>query len=308
MIIRYGTQNTQIDITPTVYTRCMKSSIIYIPPDDNKRATLFTDPLYGILKSVFIDANEYKADTPIYIDTVSNTVYTENVPPHIAEVYPEAVLASLHKKLILRHGSFRDEFSEQKMAVRFLHESDKVLEIGGNIGRNSLIIASLVKDSLVTLESDPGIARQLEENRDANGMRFAIEASALSLRPLIQKGWDTVVSDVVLDGYKKVPTITLDELRKKYPMPFTALVLDCEGAFYYILHDMPEILDGIQTILMENDYRNESHKEYIDSTLRQKGFTCVYTEALGSEYDYLHFPCKSNFFEAWRLETLPKIE
>ena len=177
-----------------------------------------------------------------------------------------------------------------------------MLEIGGNIGRNSLIIASLLReDSLVTLESDPGIARQLEENRDANGMRFAIEASALSLRPLIQKGWDTMVSDVVLDGYKKVPIISLIDLRKKYPIPFTALVLDCEGAFYYILQDMPEILDGIHTILMENDYRDVSHKEYIDTTLRQKGFTCVYTEALGSEYNFLQFPCQSNFFEAWRL-------
>jgi len=301
MIITYGTRETQIDITHTVYSTCMKSSIIYIPSGDNERAKLFTDPIYGILKSVFIDATEYKANTPIYIDTVSNTVYTENVPPHIAEVYPEAVLASLHMKLVIRHGSFRDEFSEQKMAVRFLRESDKVLEIGGNIGRNSLIIASLVQDSLVTLESDPEIARQLEENRDANGMRFAIEASALSLRPLIQKGWDTVVSDVVLDGYKKVPTLSLEELRKKYPIPFTALVLDCEGAFYYILHDMPDILDGIHTILMENDYYNVSHKEYIDATLRQKGFTCVYTEELGPEYAYKNFPFHSTFFEAWRL-------
>lgn len=301
MRITYGTQQTQIDITNTVYTRCMKSSIIYIPPDDNKRALLFTDPIYGILKSIFIDTKEYGADTPVYIDTLTNTVYTETIP-HIAKVYPEAVLASLHKKLVLRHGSFRDEFSEQKMAVQFLRESDKVLEIGGNIGRNSLIIASLLReDSLVTLESDPGIARQLEENRDANGMRFAIEASALSLRPLIQKGWDTMVSDVVLDGYKKVPTLSLIDLRKKYPIPFTALVIDCEGAFYYILQDMPEILDGIHTILMENDYRDVSHKEYIDATLRQKGFTCVYTEALGSEYDFLQFPCKSNFFEAWCL-------
>lgn len=287
----------------------MKSSIIYIPPGDNERAKLFTDPIYGILKSIFIDAKEYGADTPVYIDTLTNTVYTETIP-HIAKVYPEAVLASLHKKLVLRHGSFRDEFSEQKMAVQFLRESDKVLEIGGNIGRNSLIIASLLReDSLVTLESDPGIARQLEENRDANRMKFAIEASALSLRPLIQKGWDTMVSDVVLDGYKKVPIISLIDLRKKYPIPFTALVLDCEGAFYYILQDMPEILDGIHTILMENDYRDVTHKEYIDTTLRQKGFTCVYTEALGSEYNFLQFPCQSNFFEAWRLtETHPRIE
>jgi hypothetical protein len=64
---------------------------------------------------------------------------------------------------------------------------------------------------------------------------------------------------------------------------------------------MPSILDGIHTILMENDYYTLSHKEYINKTLVERGFTCVYKEALGAEYDYKKFPCKKNFFETWKL-------
>jgi FkbM family methyltransferase len=185
---------------------------------------------------------------------------------------------------------------EQKMAVQYLTGDEKVLEIGGNIGRNSLIIASLLKNdkNLVTLECDPNIAKQLTENRDINNFQFHIENSALSKRKLIQKKWDTIPSDVLLDEYQWVNTISLDDLRAKYAINFDTLVLDCEGAFYYILMDMPEILDGINLIIMENDYWDLSKKEYVNMVLTEKGFHVDYTEGGGWG------PCFNNFFEVWK--------
>jgi len=306
MLITYGLPSVKVDITDLLYKN-MRSVIVYIPPDDNVRAKLFTDPIFGTVKSIFINGNSYSANTPIFIDTVTESVYTESIPEYIRDIYPEesllATLYSLQNKLVLRHGTLREEFPEQKMAVRFLKGMEKVLEIGGNVGRNSLIIASLVpQETFVTLESDPNIAKQLEENRDANSMRFHIESSALSMRPLIQKGWDTIVSETVLDGYKKVNTITLDELREKYKIDFDTLVLDCEGAFYYILHDMPSILDGITTVIMENDYRNMGHKLFIDDSLKERGFSCVYTESLDSRLSFMNFPCEKEFFQVWQLQ------
>lgn len=303
MQIRYGTHSVSIDITDLVF-KAARSGIIYIPPNDDRRAKLYTDPAFGRRKHVFLHEKnvirEYDADTSVFIDTIDYQVYTYAIPFHISELYAdecvEIKLAALHRSLTLRHGSFRDEDPEQRMAVRFLKGTENVLEIGGNIGRNSLIIASIA-NSLVTLESDPGIAKQLEENRDINGLTFAIEPAALSLRPLIQRGWDTMVSENLLEGYKWVKTITLPELRAKYE--FDTLVLDCEGAFYYILKDMPEILEGITKILMENDYYTVEHKEFIDATLKEHGFTCIYTEALGPEYAYKKFPFEKNFFETW---------
>ena len=309
MNIIYGIQGSQIDVTSILMSTHMKSFVIYIPPDDNVRAKLFTDPIFGKLKFIFVNGQSYGADTPIFIDTVTKMVHTITIPDYVTALYPEEALAAklsaIHRNLTLVHGSFRDEFPEQKMAVRFLKPDDRVLEIGGNVGRNSLIIGSIVnQNSLVVLESDPNIAKQLEENRDANGMTFAIEASALSARPLVQRGWDTMVSDTVPEGYKRVNTISLSSLRAKYPnaAPFNTLVLDCEGAFYYILTDMPDIIDGITTIIMENDYYDRSHKEYIDATLTSRRFTCVYSEALGPEYAFKKFPFSSNFFEVWQIE------
>jgi len=198
--------------------------------------------------------------------------------------------------LRLNYGSFYEELPEQRMSVRYLTGKEKVLEIGGNIGRNSLIIACLLanQQNLVTLESNLEIAAQLKENRDANQLQFHIETSALSKRKLIQKGWDTLPSDTLQEGYSWVNTMTLDEIQTKYNIVFDTLVLDCEGAFYYILMDMPEILANINLIIMENDYYDISRKQYVDEVLTQNGFYRDYAEGGGWG------PCTDYFFEVWK--------
>lgn len=184
------------------------------------------------------------------------------------------------------------------MAVRYLNGNEKVLEIGGNIGRNSLVIGHILKENnnsnFVTMESDSDIANQLRENRDLNGLGFYIENSALSKRKLIQHGWDTFESDVLKDGYKAVKSITLDELYSKYNIIFDTMVIDCEGAFYYILIDFPEILNNINLIIMENDYYDISHKVYVDDILKKNNFYRDHAEGGGWG------SCADYFFEVWK--------
>ena len=204
-------------------------------------------------------------------------------------------LKKLHKKLKIKYGNFNEELPEQEMTVRYLTGDEKVLEIGGNIGRNSLIIASIINNNnFVSLESDTDISKQLEENMNLNNFKFHIENSALSKRKLIQKGWDTKPSNVLENGYKWVNIINFEELNRKYNIVFDTLVLDCEGAFYYILKDMPEILNNIKLIIMENDYHDISHKKYVDSVLKKYYFFCDYTRGGGWGC------CKNNFFEVWK--------
>jgi FkbM family methyltransferase len=194
-----------------------------------------------------------------------------------------------------------NELNEQRMTVRYLTGKEKVLEIGGNIGRNSLVIASILKQQnniyFVVLECDPNTASQLVENRNRNNMQFHVENSALSKRNLIQKGWTTIESDVLLDGFQPVNTITYQQLVAKYNIRFDTLVLDCEGAFYYILLDMPEVLDNIKLIIVENDYLDTSQKKYVDWVLIQNGFYVDYVESGGWGADT---PCYMNFYEVWK--------
>ena len=309
--IKYGSLYKTIDITQIALEKCKTANYIYIPAGDVIRATIFGDPLPGILKSIFVIEKENEIVKDIHIindrdvliiDICNSIMYKElsSVPFELklnfGLIYNVDKLIKLHNKLQIRHGDFNSELPEQMMAINNITGNEKVLEIGGNIGRNSLIIASLLKDSrnLVTLECDSDIATQLTENRDINNLQFYIEKSALSNRKLIQKGWDTIVSDELLPGYKPVNTITLEELNNKYNIEFDTLVLDCEGAFYYILLDMPELVTNINLIIMENDYHNLEHKLYIDNKLREEKFEVVYSQIGGWG------PCYNNFFEVWK--------
>ena len=184
------------------------------------------------------------------------------------------------------------------MATRYLTGNEKVLEIGGNIGRNSLVIASILNkvgnSKLVTLESNTAIYKELLYNREINQLEFYIENSALSKRKLIQSHWYSEVSDIVKPGYFPVNIMTYADLLEKYNIQFDTLVLDCEGAFYYILKDMPEVLDHVTLIIMENDYWDIAQKEYLDSVLLSHNFHADYTEAGGWG------PCESCFFQVWK--------
>jgi FkbM family methyltransferase len=291
MKIYYGIENNHIDITSICLEYLMMNNVICIPCNDVIRSKFFTDPLPNILKKIFIDNNgftEYDHFTSIKINMLTNEIHTTNESDIVNKT------KTIQTNLQLNYGSFNDEMPEQKMSVRYLTGNEKVLEIGGNIGRNSLIISSIVGSNLVTLESDVTIANQLRENRELNHLSFHIENSALSNRKLIQAGWDTIPSDTLQEGYNWVNTITYSELIKKYNITFDTLVLDCEGAFYYILMDMPEILNNIQLIIMENDYNDVSHKIYIDDILIKNNFTRDYVEGGGWG------PCQHFFFEVWK--------
>ena len=294
MKVFYGIRGNGIDVTDICLSKLTKNNIITIPSGDVNRANCLTDPLYGVLKQVFILNDDkltaYDDLCTIKINLLNNTVTTTS------ENDITNRLANIHSTLKINYGSLNEELPEQKMVVRYLTGDERVLEIGGNIGRNSLVIASILKNSqnLVALESDVNIATQLTENRDLNNLNFHIESSALSKRKLIQLGWDTMPSDTLKDGYTWVNTISLEQLKQKYSIEFDTLVLDCEGAFYYILMDMPEILDGINLIIMENDYYDISKKTYIDEILKACHFYVDYTESGGWGV------CANNFFEVWK--------
>jgi len=294
MQIKYGTADINIDVTEICYAKLLNANnIITIPSGDHNRTHYFTDPVFGTLKKIFItfndaDTREYDHNNDININTLTNEIT-------ICEINNK--INDLHSKLKFHYGSLTEELPEQKMVVRYLTGNEKVLEIGGNIGRNSLIIGSILgnnKNNFVTLECDTGIAKQLMHNRDVNNMTFHVESSALSKRKLIQKGWDTIVSDTLLSGYHPVNILSWNDLKNKYNIEFDTLVLDCEGAFYYILMDMPEILENISLIIMENDYWDISHKNYIDNILTQQNFYVDFVQSGGWG------PCFNKFFEVWK--------
>jgi len=312
--IKYGILSKKIDITnsvlknPALYNT--EKNIIFIPKNDAYRAKLFSDPIRGISKFIFIylEHKKYRLDATydIYIDIKTHIIYLNNmvnIPDHIKtefKIDDKNRLYQIHDQLSLYGENFIDELPEQLMTINHITGDEKVLEIGSNIGRNTMIISYLLNkknnNNFVTLESDTNIYNQLTANKQLNKMNFFVENAALSKRRLIQRGWNTIPSETLLTGFKDVNLITFEEIKQKYNIEFDTLVLDCEGAFYYILQDMPEIITGIKMIIMENDYKNKDHYDYISSTLSKEGLKVIYREKGFNT----SFPTINNFYEVWK--------
>lgn len=339
VIVEYGAKRTFVDCTRQAFQKCLVGRELRFPVTDAMRATIFGDPLIGTLKEVRItyfntdtgkrskltipsmsicDSDATLADElrivsrlPDGVDAVLHASEDKVLPRYLASRVwfqsfkgtVEEKAARIHSFLTLaidtRNLPFNDELPEQLMALRYIKDDARVLEIGANSGRNSLVISTLLADQTqqVSLECDAASARAVEENRNNNGYAFHIEPKALSARRLVQKDWDTKpieAKEAVPAGWTEVPTLTYAALRSKYPIPFDTLVADCEGSLFYILQDTPEILDGIKTVIIENDFVDIEHKRFVDKVMIKKGLLRVYVEAGGWE------PCVDFFYEVWQ--------
>ena len=214
-------------------------------------------------------------------------------------------LVNIQNSLNILHGTFNEELVEQTMVFKFLNKNATVLELGSNIGRNSLIISKILDNSnrLVTLEMDKKFALKCEENKIINNLHFNIVNCALSYRPLYYQdkihgeGGGYCVPQKYSEEYIPCPVITFEQLQVNYRLLFDTLVVDCEGGFYYILVDKPSILDNIKLLIIENDFPVIEHKQYMDNILRRKGFKRVFAQPLVSDSS---FPCKDFFWETWQ--------
>ena len=305
-------------------------NILYIPSLDMKRNILYGDPCFGVLKNVkilntisnrevILKCNECAYIIPLddkifvikclddFID-ISDYVTLEEIAQHKLDF----IHSNLKMKYLdyAEYWLFQEEYPEQLLSARYIKGNERILEIGGNIGRNSLVMSYILKNStlwkhennlLVTLECSSEIAKHLKVNKDINSLNFFVEEFAISNKKLIQKDWDVHEFDhELLDlpiHFSIVPTIDLQYLRKKYGV-FDTLILDCEGSFYGILRDFPEILDGINLIIMENDYHDIQNKIFIDSVLFKHNFNVKYEEKGGWG------PCKEFFYQVWEKEKI----
>jgi FkbM family methyltransferase len=313
--IKYGYEECFIDISNFCNLFLRKNDYILIPKGDNLRVKLFSDPLAGYAKFIIIIYNNiinmFDHCTDVIIDLNNNKIYESKtyIPDYIINlfnsfIFPHVKLENIQNKLIIKHGSFHDEYPEQLLTALFLSGNEKVLEIGSNIGRNSLIIGNILREkknnNFVTLESDPISFEKLRENRNMNNLYFHIENSALSKRKLIQKDWNTIISDVVEDGWTTVNTITYNELKKKYNIEFDTLIADCEGALLIILLDMPELLENINLIIMENDFIHHEEKTIVNYILNLNRFKCIFSRPIDSGCLGMKFPCSNSFYEVWK--------
>ncbi len=306
----YGIDENKKNISETILRRCFLNSIVNIPKGDSARADLFGDPVQNQVKSIFVEdkfgnSEVYSSEEEVLVDVREprtknpHDKYISNGIINIQNT--DEKLRRIHQIIQFKHGSLRDEYPEQTLIVNNIKGDEKILEIGTNIGRCSMIIATLINNqkNFVTMEFDEDAIRKCEYNKKINNFQFIIEKSALSKTRLEKKPFGVFHMTVPyfgsdLNNPNLISTIDFHHLQQKHNIQFDTLILDCEGAFYYILLDMPDMLENIKCVIIENDFQEYKHKEFVDDLMRKSGLRCVYTQPGGWGC------CQHCFYEVWK--------
>ena len=135
------------DVTSTVIRECMINNRIIISSDDHARNKLFGDPYFGKVKEIIIT---YGGNTTVYpvgseVDLDLDSLLKDRINKEFPSV--DARLQYMHDHLIYIGDNINDKWILQKLVLEWVSPTDKVLELGANTGKTSLIIASLLDDS-----------------------------------------------------------------------------------------------------------------------------------------------------------------
>ena len=221
MKIFYGSNICYKDITSFFLHKVyVENSNIYIPENDHNRSDLFSDPCVNHLKEIIIIDNDqqtkiYPSNLEVLINSTQKSIkeMIKSNESYINALSAEDKLQIIHNYVDLKYENMMNEYPEQVMAMKYISPDSKVLEIGSNIGINSIVISTILNDdkNLVTLECDKKHIQKLKFHKYSNGYNFNIESSALSSVPLAMRGWHTfpIENGIVPSDSIKVDTITL---------------------------------------------------------------------------------------------------
>jgi hypothetical protein len=192
---------------------------------------------------------------------------------------------SFHKGLIIRGGNKNDELPEQKILYKHIKQDDNVLELGGNIGRASVVINSLLHDKTkhVVVETSKRECITLNTNKLLNNLEYHIFEGAICDQPLIQKGsfgggsrTQTHNNSIpILKGWVPVTTVSLTNFIKLYNIEFDTIFADVEGALVYLLNSNKWFLSQINKIILEHDFCSEFDLNTFNSLMKEYQFTMI---------------------------------
>lgn len=150
-----------------------------------------------------------------------------------------------------------------------------VLELGGNVGRASVVIGSILDQSTNHVVVEPGETDTLKQNLKLNHLNSCVINAAISNIPLRLDGWNSNPAATAEDG--NVDLTNLADVHRicKLPKSFDTIVADCEGCLLPVLKDNQSILDDVNLIIVENDWASNADFEEFSALTSRHGFKSV---------------------------------
>lgn len=176
------------------------------------------------------------------------------------------------KKQIPNLFKFEGEYPEQVLAYKFLKPQMKILELGANIGRNTQIIANIVKQGkLLAVEMNKSNKDILDKIADLN-KNTSVFIGAISEKPLYfdGKSWRTSKN-----GKVKINTKSISEVKKEY-FEWNVIVADCEGCITQLCNN-PEFVENTEMIIIENDFRCRENRLEFENKMYKYNFQEIFS-------------------------------
>lgn len=149
------------------------------------------------------------------------------------------------------------EADERKLVKKFLSPEDSILELGACLGIVSCIANKILRDPAkhVVVEANPFCLPSLHRNRDLNKCAFLTENCAASndasVMFFLHPRYFVCGTTKVESAFPvRVPGRSLEDLARRYG-PFSALIMDIEGAELEILESSREILGAFRLVIIE---------------------------------------------------------
>jgi FkbM family methyltransferase len=198
-----------------------------------------------------------------------------------------AAVAKERKAFINEHGKpipFETyEQFEQYLVQKWIKPTDIVLELGARCGVVSCTINSLLaeKSAHVAVEPDPFALVALRKNKEVFGGKFRVCGAAISDTPLTILADEQGLGNYTMASGAEVPAglhsfsvknIPREEFFKKYALPFTALVMDCEGCAGRFIADNLARFEDLEMVLFERDNVEMCDYDAMTAQLEGAGF------------------------------------
>jgi len=128
--IKYGLIDNNIDVTRVAFEKCLYNNILFIPKGYYMRDQLFTDPLKGVMKSIFIEQDghitEYDSSKQIYINFHYEIYDQYTVPKNVLTKYEDVhqytaiiVEPREHRSLLFVLNNFLENLSNKWHIIVF---------------------------------------------------------------------------------------------------------------------------------------------------------------------------------------------
>jgi FkbM family methyltransferase len=147
-----------------------------------------------------------------------------------------------------------NEKEEQDQAQEYIQADDCVLELGARYGTVSAIINKKLANPLhhIAVEPDTTVWAALEKNKQNSQSQFQIIKGLISNKKFSLTN-DSYASRQIVDESSTIPHVSFQQVKAMVGVPFTVLVIDCEGCIEHFLTENEEVLDTVRLILMEED-------------------------------------------------------